>query len=384
MDDRRPRLRDLGITIGTQPTGPLNAITDVPGVRVGHTTVIHGAGPLRVGAGPARTGVTAIHPHEGSAFTSTVPAAIAVLNGAGEITGRSQIDEWGVLESPILITNTLSVGTVHRACIDWLVAHEPTLGQQDFAIPVVAETYDGFLNDIAGQHVTAAHTVAALDGAAAGPVAEGNVGGGTGMALFGFKGGIGTASRLVAIGGRGYTVGVLVQGNFGRRPHLLVDGVPVGREIADLLPDSAREAPAPTAEKEGSIIAVIATDAPLSDRQLARLCRRGMLGIGRTGGIAGHTSGDLLIAFSNAPDVRVPRRPPSDAAGQPEPLLTTPRLHDALIDPLFTAVIDATTEAILNAIVAAEPLTGRDGHTLHALPHDRLRAIMRRHGRLTG
>ena len=384
MDDRRPRLRDLGITIGTQPTGPLNAITDVPGVRVGHTTVIHGAGPLRVGAGPARTGVTAIHPHEGSAFTSTVPAAIAVLNGAGEITGRSQIDEWGVLESPILITNTLSVGTVHRACIDWLVAHEPTLGQQDFAIPVVAETYDGFLNDIAGQHVTAAHTVAALDGAAAGPVAEGNVGGGTGMALFGFKGGIGTASRLVAIGGRGYTVGVLVQGNFGRRPHLLVDGVPVGREIADLLPDPAREAPAPTAEKEGSIIVVIATDAPLSDRQLARLCRRGMLGIGRTGGIAGHTSGDLLIAFSNAPDVRVPRRPPSDAAGQPEPLLTTPRLHDALIDPLFTAVIDATTEAILNAIVAAEPLTGRDGHTLHALPHDRLRAIMRRHGRLTG
>jgi D-aminopeptidase len=301
MDDRRPRLRDLGITIGTEPTGPLNVITDVPGVRVGHTTVIHGAGPLRVGAGPARTGVTAIHPHEGSAFTSTVPAAIAVLNGAGEITGRSQIDEWGVLESPILITNTLSVGTVHRACIDWLVAHEPTLGQQDFAIPVVAETYDGFLNDIAGQHVTAAHTFAALDGAAAGPVAEGNVGGGTGMALFGFKGGIGTASRLVAIGGRGYTVGVLVQGNFGRRPHLLVDGVPVGREIADLLPDPAREAPAPTAEKEGSIIVVIATDAPLSDRQLARLCRRGMLGIARTGGIAGHTSGDLLIAFSNAP-----------------------------------------------------------------------------------
>ena len=384
MSERRPRLRDLGIAIGTEPTGPLNAITDVPGVRVGHTTVVHGEGALRVGTGPARTGVTAIHPHGGSSFTAPVPAAIAVLNGAGEITGRSQIDEWAILESPILITNTLSVGTVHRACIDWLVAREPTLGQQDFAIPVVAETYDGFLNDIAGQHVTAAHTFAALDGAKGGPVAEGNVGGGTGMALFGFKGGIGTSSRLVEFGGRAYTVGVLVQGNFGRRPHLLVDGVPVGREITDLLPESSPLTPPLSEGKEGSIIVVIATDLPLSAHQLDRLCRRGMLGIGRTGGIAGHSSGDLLIAFSNAPEVRVPRRPPADAAGQPAPFLTAPRLHDGLIDPVFTATIDATTEAILNALVAAETLTGRDGHTLHALPHDRLCAIMRAHGRLRG
>jgi D-aminopeptidase len=382
MPATRPRLRDLGITIGTGPTGPLNAITDVPGVRVGHTTVIHGDGAMRVGEGPARTGVTAIHPHEGSAFTATVPAAIAVLNGAGEITGRSQVDEWGILESPILITNTLSVGTVHRGAIDWLVAHEPTLGQQDFAIPVVAETYDGNLNDIAGQHVTVAHTLAALDNAASGPVAEGNVGGGTGMMLFGFKGGIGTSSRRVPLAAREYTVGVLVQGNFGRRPHLLVDGVPVGREITDLLPEQFPPAPTGDERKEGSIIVVIATDAPLSDRQLARLCRRGMLGIGRVGGIAGHSSGDLLLAFSNAPEVRVPRRAPENAAGEVEPLLVTPRLYDGLLDPIFAATIDATAEAILNALVAAETMTGRDGNTARALPHDRLRAIMQRHGRL--
>lgn len=202
------------------------------------------------------------------------------------------------------------------------------------------------------------------------------------MALFGFKGGIGTSSRIVEFVGQQFTLGVLVQGNFGRRPHLLVDGVPVGREITDLLPEVMAAASPPSEGKEGSIIVVIATDLPLSAHQLARLCRRGMLGIGRTGGIAGHSSGDLLIAFSNAPAVRVPRRPPPDMAGQPMPFLTTPRLHDGLIDPVFTATIDATTEAILNALVAAETSTGRDGHTLHALPHDRLRSIMRAHGRL--
>src|SRR5215213_7890145 len=221
MGATKPRLRELGITIGTMEAGPLNAITDVPGVRVGHTTLIRGEGALRVGQGPVRTGVTAIHPHEGSTFTAQVPAAIAVLNGAGEITGRSQVDEYGTLESPILITNTLSVGTVHRGCIEWMVRREPTLGHQDFAIPVVAETYDGMLNDIAGQHVTEEHVFAALDSAAGGPVAEGNVGGGTGMSLFGFKGGIGTSSRVVEIGDLRYTVGVLVQGNFGQRTQLL-------------------------------------------------------------------------------------------------------------------------------------------------------------------
>ncbi len=369
----RPRLRDLGVVVGDLPPGPLNAITDVPGVRVGHATVVHGAGPLRVGVGPARTGVTAIHPHERSAFAELVPAAIAVLNGAGEITGRSQVEEYGLLETPVLITGTLSVGEAHRACVEWLAAREPGLGSRYFVVPIVAETFDGFLNDAAGQHVRREHVWAALDAARGGPVDEGNVGGGTGMTLFEFKGGIGTASRVVEVGDRGYTVGALIQGNFGRREDLLVDGVPVGREIADLRP--VQGAPAAAEEKDGSVIVVIATDAPLSDRQLGRLCRRGMLGLGRVGATARHSSGDLLLAFSNAPENRVPRA--GDA-----PLLTTVRLADRLLDPLFQATIEATAEAVLNALVAAETMVGRDGNVAYALPHDRLRAVMRRYGRL--
>lgn len=367
------RLRDLGFSPGHLPPGPLNAITDVPGVRVGHTTLIAGHGALDVGNGPVRTGVTAIHPHEGSALRSMVPAAVGVLNGAGEITGRSQIDEYGVLESPIVLTNTLSVGTAHRACVDWIVRHDGLA--DDFVIPVVAETYDGFLNDIAGQHVTEADVRAALDGARGGPVAEGSVGGGTGMALFGFKGGIGTSSRVVELPGAPYTVGVLVQGNYGRRHQLRVDGVAVGREITDLLP--VRVGPP---AKEGSIVVVIATDAPLSDRQLGRLCRRGMLGIARTGGIAGHGSGDLLLAFSNAPSVRVPRPGPGFGPRGVDLLLTTPRLHDAYIDLLFEAVIEATEEAIGNALVAATTMVGRDGNTLHGVPRDRLAALVGQRG----
>ncbi|CAA9581560.1 MAG: D-aminopeptidase, partial [uncultured Thermomicrobiales bacterium] len=362
----RPRLRELGIEPGAMAPGPLNAITDVPGVRVGHRTVVYGDGPLRPGQGPARTGVTAIHPHEGSAFAAPAPAAIAVLNGAGEITGRSQVDEYGILESPILITNTLSVGEVHRGCVEWLSRREPGLGTEHFVVPVVAETFDGFLNDIAGQHVGREDVFAALDGAAGGPVAEGNVGGGTGMILFGFKGGIGTASRVVPVAGRGYTVGVLVQGNFGRRVDLLVDGVPVGREIADFLPVRGEGGGEWGQEKEGSVIVVIGTDAPLADRQLGRLCRRAMLGLGRVGAIAGHSSGDLLLAFSAAPEVRHDR-------ADPAPLLRSVRLADRLLDPFFAATVEATAEAVLNALVAAETMTGRDGNTVHALPHDRLR-----------
>ena len=356
----RPRLRDLGIFPGMLATGPLNAITDVAGVRVGHTTVIHDDGP-------ARTGVTAIHPHEGSAFSGMVPAAIEVLNGAGEITGRSQVDEFGLLETPILITNTLSVGTAHRACVEWLAKRERTLGDADFVIPVVAETYDGYLNDINGQHVIAEHVVAALDSARPGPVDEGNVGGGTGMRLFEYKGGIGTASRVVTIADREYTVGVLIQGNFGRRADLLVDGVPVGRE----LPVAA----SPQPERDGSVIVVIATDAPLSDRQLGRLCRRGMLGLARTGAAARHSSGDLLLTFSNARENRVDRS--SD-----EPLRATTQLADTRIDELFVATIEATEEAVLNALVAAETMVGRDGHVAEALQHDDLLQIMRRYNRL--
>jgi len=368
----KPRLRDLGITIGTQPTGQYNAITDVPGVRVGQTTVIHGEGPLVVGQGPARTGVTAIHPHEGSVFQYMIPASIAVLNGAGEITGRSQVDEYGLIESPILITNTLSVGAVHKGCVEWLVAHQSSLGTRDFAIPVIAETFDGFLNDVAGQHVTSAHVFAALDNATGGPVAEGNTGGGTGMTLFGFKGGTGTSSRVVPVGGRDYTVGVLVQGNFGRRPNLLVDGVPVGLEITDLLPEQGMT---PDQKRDGSIIVAIGTDAPLTDRQLGRLCRRGMLGLGRVGATATHGSGDLLIAFSNAPENRVDRF-------ETRTLLTGTFINDAQINDLFQATIEATAEAVLNALVAAETMTGRDGNVAHALPHDRMQAIMRQYGRL--
>jgi len=365
---QRPRLRDLGITIGAKPTGPLNAITDVSGVRVGHSTVIHGEGDLRVGEGPARTGVTAIHPHEGSAFGSLVPAAIEVLNGAGEMTGRSQVDEYGLLESPILITNTLSVGAVHRGCVEWLCRHEPTLGTEYFVVPVVAETFDGWLNDIAGQHVTVEHTWAALDEARLGPVPEGNVGGGTGMRLFGHKGGIGTSSRIVTIADQRYTVGVLVQGNFGILDDLIVDGVPVGRELAG-------ERQRSTGGKDGSVIVVIATDAPLSDRQLGRLCRRGMLGLSRSGGIGRNSSGDILIAFSNHAANRVHR-------GATDPVRVILQLTDPWIDELFVATVEATEEAVLNALVAAETMTGRDGHTVEAFPHDRLVEAMRRYGRL--
>lgn len=363
----RPRLRDLGITIGALPTGPLNAITDVRNVRVGHTTVIHGEGELRPGQGPARTGVTAIHPHEGSSFTSLIPAAIEVLNGAGEITGRSQIDEYGLLESPILITNTLSVGTAHRACVEWLSENEPSLGTLAFSIPVVAETFDGDLNDIAGQHVTKEHVWSALDIASDGPVPEGNVGGGTGMRLFGFKGGIGTSSRVARMDEHEYTVGVLVQGNFGMRRDLLVDGVPVGREMLD-------EPELPRA-KDGSIIVIIATDAPLSDRQLKRLTKRGSLGLSRAGAVGRHGSGDLLLAFSNAPENRVDRF-------ETDVIQAAIQIRDSRIDDLFVATIEATEEAVLNALVAAETLTGRDGNVAEGISHDRLVEIMRRYGRI--
>ncbi|CAN5168567.1 P1 family peptidase [soil metagenome] len=362
---KRSRLRDLGVTIGVMLAGAHNAVTDVPGVRVGHSTIIEGDN--------VRTGVTAVHPLEGSAFSEMPPAAIQILNGAGEITGRSQVDEYGLLESPIMITNTLSVGTAHRGCIEWMRQQEPTLGPLHFSIPVVAETYDSFLNDIGGQHVTIEHVFDSLDSATGGPVAEGNVGGGTGMMLFGFKGGIGTSSRLVTVEDREYTVGVLVQGNFGIREHLLVDGVPVGREITDLRLFRAPQQEMPA--RDGSIIVVIATDAPLSDRQLARLCRRGMLGLGQVGSTATHGSGDLLVAFSNAPECRVNR---FDTTA----VLVTPRLDDRRLDPFFQATVEATAESVLNALVAAEDMTGRDGNRAHALPHDRLMEVMRKYGRL--
>jgi len=356
------RFRDLGLEVGSLPPGALNAITDVPGVRVGHATII--AGDPAVDASVARTGVTAIHPHEGSVFQQMTPAAIEVLNGSGEITGRSQVDEYGYIESPIMITNTFSVGAVHQATTEWLCDTEPTLGRQHFIVPVVAETYDGFLNDVRAQHVDAAHVRAALEGAAGGPVAEGNVGGGTGMLLFQFKGGIGTSSRLVEIAGSTYTVGVLVQANTGGRQDLTIAGVPVGRELDDRLPERGEHDPG-----GGSIIVVIATDAPLSDRQCRRLCKRGVMGLGRVGLTAGHSSGDLLIAFCNHPDCRLDRF--SDA-----PFVETPRLDDRRMNPLFQATVEATAESVLNALVAAETMTGHRGNTAHAIPLERLRTLL--------
>lgn len=354
------------------PPGPLNAITDVPGVRVGHTTL---TGEHR----DVNTGVTAIHPHEASAFHQMCPAAIVVLNGAGEMTGRSQIDEFGLLESPILITNTLSVGAVHKATVDWIYASEPDLGSGHFAIPVVAETFDGFLNDTAGQHVTADHVVAALESASDGPVAEGNVGGGTGMLTCFFKGGIGTSSRVVTVAPTAltYTVGVLVQSNFGTRDDLQIDGVPVGREIPDLLLERRADK-----QKDGSIIIVVATDAPLTDRQLRRLANRAMLGLARAGGIGRHSSGDIIIAFSNAPENRTGRIVHRFAPTEADILLSRTQINDVAIDPFFQATMEATSEAIANALIAAETTVGKDGNTAHALPHDRLVEVMRRHGRL--
>lgn len=372
MSDRKPRSRDLGITIGSMSPGPGNAITDVPDVRVGQTTVIHGDGPLRVGEGPARTGVTAVHPHGGSAWAEQVPAAIEILNGAGEITGHANIDEFGLLASPVMITNTLSVGAVHKATVEWQVRMHPEIGPDEWSAPVVAETYDGFLNDTAGQHVTRDHVWNALDNATGGPVEEGNSGGGTGMLLFGFKGGTGTSSRIVEIDGTTYTVGVLVQGNFGGRDQLMIDGVPVGREISDLTLERGGNT---ATAGDGSIIVVIATDLPLSDRQLSRLCRRGMLGLSRVGSVASNGSGDLLIAFTNHRDCRVPY--PDTPT-----LITSPRLSDDVMTATFQATVEATEEAVINAMVAAETMVGRDGNLAHALPHDRLVDVMRRYNRI--
>jgi L-aminopeptidase/D-esterase-like protein len=365
---RRVRARDLGITIGGYPPGPQNAITDVDGVLVGHSTIVEGDGPLVVGRGPVRTGVTAVLPRKDVWFTG-VFAAAHTLNGDGEMTGVHWIRDLETLVHPILITNTASVGAVHDAAIAYMNERHP--GKDWGFLPVVAETWDGTLNDIRGRHVKASHVFEAIDRASGGPVAEGNVGGGTGMICYRFKGGIGTSSRRLPAGDGGYTVGVLVQANFGGRDQLLVDGVPVGREIRDLLPD-IKSAGGLGVGHEGSIIIVIATDAPLSSRQLERLTRRAALGLARTGSTSGNTSGDIFLAFSTANVV-----PQSgDARTFDVKLLST----DA-INPLFRAVVESTEEAVLNALTKAETMRGINGNTVYALPYDRLRAVMAKYGR---
>jgi D-aminopeptidase len=360
----RARLRDLGISVGLLPTGPLNAITDVPGVAVGHTTLIQGSGPHVPGTGPVRTGVTAIVPHPGNCFEQRVPAAIHVLNGAGEMTGRSQVEEWGALVTPIYLTSTHNVGLVYDAAVEYALEQSPSIVERSsFVIPVVAECNDGGLNDSYGRHVRREHVFAALAAAASGPVDEGCVGAGTGMICYQYKGGIGTASRCIDVHD-GYTIGALVLANHGSREHLSVAGVPVGR-LSNVPYPSWRPPPPP--QREGSIIMVVATDAPLLPSQLRRLAVRATLGLARTGTVSGHGSGDIVIAFSVKNLVQL------DSA---EPLDTWQALRDTSINRVFEAVVEATEEAVLNALSAAHTLDGRDGRVAEAISLDELRAFV--------
>jgi len=371
----RVRARELGIVVGTLPTGPLNAITDVDGVLVGHATLVRGDGELHVGKGPVRTGVTAVLPRKDVWFNA-VYAATQTLNGDGEMTGTHWIRDRETLAHPVLITNTGSVGTVHEAEIAYMNERHP---ERDWAfLPVVAETWDGTLNDIRGQHVSRSDVFAAIDRAHGGAVEEGNVGGGTGMICYEFKGGIGTASRRIPREEGGYTVGVLVQANFGRRADLTIDGVPVGREISDAMPRINREggdAAAINVGHEGSVIVVVATNAPLSSRQLERLGRRVALGLARTGSISGNTSGDIFIAFSTANAV-----PQSDRSRTLSATFISPEATSTL-NALFQAVVESTAEAVLNALTKADTMTGINGNTVYGLPYDRVAAIMAKYGR---
>lgn len=359
----KPRARDLGVPFDGTP-GAHNAITDVEGVEVGHTTLISGSGNLKVGEGPVRTGVTAVLPR-GKASTDAVFGAWFTLNGNGEMTGTTWLEDSGFLDGPIMITNTHSVGVVRDAVIAWKVKHgAPDMEGYWWSLPVVAETWDGFLNDINGFHVKPDDAFHALDTAHAGTVDEGNVGGGTGMICNEFKGGIGTSSRVLDAKHGGYTVGVLVQCNYGRRSELRIAGVPVGKEIPDH--------PA-YGEDVGSIIIVVATDAPLIPTQLKRLARRAALGLGRDGSYSGDGSGDIFISFSTA----------NPGCASPKGIHDLKMLPNDSLDPLFLATVQATEEAVVNAMVAAETMTGIDGHTAIALPHDRLREVLKKYNRLS-
>jgi D-aminopeptidase len=379
------RARDLRVVIGRGRPGPHNAITDVAGVRVGHATIVRGEGRLVVGEGPVRTGVTVVVPHDGDVFTRPVYAGCHRLNGNGELTGLEWIREAGLLTGPIGITNTHSVGVVHDGIIRHAVRRLP-FGASFWALPVAGETWDGLLNDIDGFHVTMDHVDEAMAAAGDGHVAEGNVGGGTGMVCHEFKGGIGTASRVVDEAAGGWTVGVLVQANYGRREWLRVDGVPVGEAIpiADVpspyRPEDDHAAPPAQPAGSGSIIVVVATDAPLLPHQCDRLAQRAGLGIARMGGTGAHSSGDLFICFATGNrDL-----PNTSFAVDSRVAVDVRSVNDHVIGGLFDGVIEATEEAILNALIAAETMTGRDGITAHRLPHDRLLAVLADHGRPVG
>ncbi len=358
----KPRARDLGVPFDGTP-GTLNAITDVKGVEVGETTLISGEGRLQVGVGPVRTGVTAILPR-GKNLLDPVFAGWFNLNGSGEMTGTAFVEDSGFLDGPVMITNTHSIGTVHDAVIAWRIKNGPP--DQDgywWSTPVVAETWDGYLNDANGFHVKAEHVFEALDQARGGPVPEGNVGGGTGMICNEFKGGTGTASRVLNAKDGGYTVGVLLQCNYGERDQLRIAGVPVGREISE---HTVRN------KDMGSIIVVVATDAPLIPTQLKRVARRVSLGLGRDGSFSGDGSGDLFIAFSTA----------NSGAASNKGVRQVTMLPNDQIDPIFLATVQATEEAVINAMVAAETMTGVNGRTVIALPHDRLREVLKKYNRL--
>ncbi len=364
-----PRARDLGVPFDGRP-GPLNAITDVKGVEVGQTTLIEGSGPLQVGKGPIRTGVTAIIPR-GKANPDPVYAGWFAQNGNGEMTGTTWVEESGFLETPVAITNTHSVGVVRDAMIAWSVKHKRM--KQDWSLPVVAETWDGYLNDINGFHVKPEHLFHALDSAGSGSVEEGAVGGGTGMVCYGFKGGIGTASRVLPREQGGYTVGVLVQCNCGSRPQLRIAGVPVGREIPQGVPEAMNFSNEIRGDV-GSIIIVVATDAPLIPTQLKRLARRATMGLARTGSTSGNGSGDIFIAFSTA-------NPGAWDGPGPNTVQT---VANERISPLFSATVEATEEAIVNTLVAAKTMTGIDNHTVIALPHDQLQSVLKKYNRFAG
>lgn len=366
-NNTRPRARDLGIHTGFYPTGAYNAITDVRGVRVGHATIIRGDGALIPGQGPIRTGVTAILPHEGDLFLEKITGAVVRINGFGEVTNTQQIDEMGVMEGPLMITNTMNVPRVADAVIDWAFDHSTDMNVTTWGIsPIVAETSDNYLNDGRGRHVRREHVYAAIESADSGAVVEGAVGGGTGMICYEFKGGIGSASRVLPQELGGFTVGVLVQSNFGSRRKLRIDGVPVGAVLIDYDERVKRES-------QGSVIVVIATDAPMTSRQLKRMGMRAAFGLARTGTQGGNTSGDFAIAFSttrNRPHV-----------SNSLTLQLAQVVEDtALINVLFDCVVEATEEAVLNSLFKAETMIGRDNRIIHALPLQETVEIMNRYG----
>ncbi|MBT5831679.1 MAG: S58 family peptidase [Candidatus Latescibacteria bacterium] len=354
----RPRAREAGITVGSDPTGEHNAITDVPGVKVGHVTLIDGEGPSTIGEGPVRTGVTAIVPPEGNWYDEPFEAGQHTFNGAGTTAGLTLIDEYAQIHTPILLTNSLSVGTAYEGIVRYMVKHQfRERAEIPWFNPVVGETSDAYLNDIGGLHVRPEHAVQSIETATDGPVAEGTIGGGTGMSTFGFKGGIGTSSRIVDLDGETGTVGVLVQSNFGGRFHLK------GVAMADIPTE-----PQPPSKMGSSIMIIVATDLPLSNRQLNRICKRATFGLARTGSDGGHGSGDYIIAFST-----------TYRSGKKSNILNTLTQRESLINRVFTAVADATEESIYNAMFKATTLIGRDGNSRYELPIDQALGILQQH-----